>query len=217
MKIPKIIFLFLIYSTQLFSQGNNSSLDKDFLIGIKESAINNSIENQNPNTVSKHHLFFPNSFKGKCITKNEGILEDSNYSFNYDINEKSVLVTSSDNKVINSISLSALNAVLFITNEGDRWFETNDNILKNELFQILVKMPAKYILYKYIDYLHIPETVTYYIVSPDNKVSKTTLNRKSINSILENNPKSVYFINYHKRGKIDENYLKDFISYLNYF
>ena len=222
MKILKLIFFIIVCFNSVSAQENRTGSDEgslnSFIKSNEEYKSTKSKDRNNNVGAAENDFLFAQPTKGKLIGMNDNILEDPSLLYNYDKLNKQVVVYA-DKKPPVKIGLSDFKTVDFITSEGDLWFEPYPAIAKGELFQALIKCFGKYNLYKKIEDKNERDNNNqlYYIISPDNQIHPFKLSKRAVNDILSSNQRAGYFINSHKKDKGDETYVKDFLTYLNYF
>ena len=163
--------------------------------------------------------------RGKVVSANDQIIKNDDYFFNYNKVSNNLLLTINFNEII---EIDAREFKSFTLNDGSNeyFFERKSLIHNKRFFQVLVKTD-KYSLYKYIATTYrtgensssgeFVDSYWYYIIFPDGKnYIEVPLKKKSIlkKFVAEADKTNKYFSE-HKNDMADENFLIDFINYIN--
>ena len=211
MKSVALLIVCSIMYTFVSSQSRNEN-EQDPVISNSAKTLNFNADALPLKKSTDAHFLLPRPVHGKVIGKNDNVIEEPAYTFNYDKADKMVFVYNGE-KVVTMVGLSDLKTVEFKLDQANIKCEPNFLISKELLFEVLSKREDRYCLYKTLDD-HRP---TYYIITSDKQIHPISLSHQSIDALLNLDPKAQYFLKYHKHDSADENYLKEFVVYLNYF
>jgi len=168
------------------------------------------------------YLFENKWVRAEVISSDNKFLRNDSILYNFDKASQTLFLTLDRDKVV-EVDKREYKSVTFYSYNSAYAFEHVYPINNKDLFQVLIKSPDKYSLYKltstslkddeYID------TFVYYILFPDKRFVR--LHSPKIKFITrafilrEDSQKVEAYCSLHANETSNENYLKDLIKYLN--
>lgn len=238
-KIIVLVIITLFTKSVVFSQVSAPALETTFHDYLRAESGRNYTGSALPVFLVKEGVkgspyLFDKWVNGIVIGVDGMVYNTANLRFNFDkINEKLlVLLDSVRVIVLNSGDISAFR---LSDNETKFSFERLKNLTDLNFYQPVYKNERGYSFYKIVttklkpaDYhtngiiesgskydVYIDET-QYFIVTSKQELLKITLKKKSIQKVLENeSAKVASFYSQHKGNKIDENFVKSLLEYVN--
>lgn len=237
-----LILLSLFYSVETVAQNGDrdQAIQNDFQNYVNTESSKNytgsflPVFSSKENTVGNRYLF-GRWVKGKVVNKDNVLISDDSYVFNYDkINRK--LLATQDNRTVVEVNDEDVQSFMLTYDDITVIFQRVPLINSKDFFVPLVENEKRYSLFKiiktrfqkanfttngifqsgknYDEFIDEPE---YYVVLPENKqVKKLELSRKSVKETFKPQITKVrsYFTD-HSGEILDEKYLTELVNFLN--
>lgn len=239
LKLSTLLATSLLTATNLFAQVSAPSLETSFqnFIQSQQGSINNGTVIPTflikENTKGNRYLF-EKWVKGYVLGTDGAIYKSENALFNYDKTSKQLYLLLDNNKVM-ELSSGVIAGFNLTSGDTTYHFERLKNSTDPNFYQPIYKNEKGYSLYKllttkfkradyqsngiiesgnkYDEYI---DEVQYFIVTSKQEVIKVDFKKKNLQKSLTNDSAKVEsFFSEHKNDKMNEDFVKSLLQYLN--